>query len=108
VDGSEAQDRSTWTLEQHLKHERELAEKRAAWDKQKKYEKEEAERQHKQAALEGHLADRARLYFDHTGSMPTPSLMERWRDDYVAGEQRKVEAELQARRQKAIDEAYDF
>jgi carbonic anhydrase len=95
---------SNWTYADELENQR----RRKEWEKRKKHEKEEAERQRKQAALEAHLADRARRYFNHTGSMPTPSLMERWRDDYVAGEQRKVEAELQARRQKAIDEAYDF
>lgn len=58
-------------------------EQREAWEQQREHEREEAQRQQKRAALETHLAERARTYFDHTGTTPAPAMLERWREEYL-------------------------
>jgi hypothetical protein len=101
-------DRSNWTAAQKAEHEFELREQRAAWEERKKYEKEEAERQRKQAGLEADLRVRARRWEDYTGSVPTPDQLRSWREEYVAMRAVEEELEREERRQRAIDEAYDF
>jgi hypothetical protein len=101
-------DRSAWSIEQQVAHERGLREQREAWEKRKKYEKEEAERRQKQAGLEANLRERAKRWEDYTGSVPTPDQLRSWREEYVAMRAVEEELEREERRQRAIDEAYDF
>ena len=88
--------------------EQERQKQLAAWKARKKHEAEEAERQRKRAALEGQLAERARIYFDHTGTTPSASLLESWQQQYIDAKVAEQEAEREARRREAIEEHYDF
>ena len=87
-----------------------VLEKRRAleqWKAKKKHEAQEAERQQKRAALEAHLAERARTYFEHTGTTPSTSVLESWQQHYIDEQARLTEAEREARR-LASEENYDF
>ena len=97
----ERTDRSNWTLEQQARHWFEMQEQRDAWFQQRKLEREQQERQQKQAALERHLHERSQEYLDHTGTPPPTSVMEGWQRQYVDEQARQREAERQAR----LDEA---
>src|SRR5687767_8604894 len=77
-------DRSTWTLDERVAHERELAERRKAWEEQHKAEAEERERKEKQARMEAWLASRRQSWVDHTGSLPPASTVEGWKGEYIA------------------------
>ena len=85
-----------------LERQKQLAE----WRAKKKHEAEEKERQQKRAALETHLAERARTYFDHTGATPSTSLLESWREQYIDAKQHEVEAEREAKIARSIEENY--
>ena len=85
-----------------LERQKQLAE----WRAKKKHEAEEKARQQKRAALETHLAERARTYFDHTGTTPPMSVLESWREQYIDAKQREAEAEREARIAKSIEENY--
>jgi hypothetical protein len=74
----------------------------------KKAEEQRIERLEKQAALEHDLAQKSRLYLDHTGTTPSPSLLERWKDEYVERQARQLEALREARLAESIAENYDF
>ena len=87
-----------------LERQKQLAE----WKAQKKREAEERERQQKRAALETHLAERARTYFDHTGTTPSTSLLQRWQEQYADEQAHLVEAEREARRAEAEEEHYTW
>jgi hypothetical protein len=106
VDG--VQDRSNWTLEQQLAHERELRQKREAWEKRRRFDKEQAEREKKQAGLEVALKARARVWEDHTGSPATPDQIRTWTEEYVTMRQVEGEMENEARRAEAEAEHYNF
>ena len=79
----------------------------AEWKARKKAEKEEAERQQKRAALEAHLAERARTYFDHTGSTPATAVLERWQQEYLDAIALQREAERAERLAQVEAEHYD-
>jgi hypothetical protein len=74
----------------------------------KKAEEERIKRLEQQAALEARLAQRSRLYLDHTGTTPSPSLLERWKDEYVEEQAHLLEAEREARLAEAEAEHYNF
>ena len=93
--------RSNWTLEQEADHQWKLRQQRDAWFAARKLEREQQERQQKQAALERHLHERSQEYLDHTGTPPPTSVMEGWQRQYVDEQARQREAERQAR----LDEA---
>jgi hypothetical protein len=76
------------------------------WREQKKAEAEEQDRTQKRAALEAHLAERARTFYDHTGTTPTTATLERWKEAYVDSKQREVEAERAERLAESIRENY--
>jgi hypothetical protein len=86
----------------HLK--REFDEKVAAF---RKHEKDEVARAAKRQAMEEDLANKARTYFDHTGTTPPASVVETWKLSYIEGEAHLQEADKEARR-AAAEEAYDF
>jgi hypothetical protein len=100
--------RSEWTLEEQLAHERELSQKRAAWEERREYEKDEAKRLKAREAMEANLANRARTYLDLTGMTPTPAMVEGWQREYVARQSRLGEEEREQGRQRSEDENYDF
>jgi hypothetical protein len=99
---TEQKNRRDWTPDEEVKHQLELAEQRAQWERKRKAEAEQRERQEKQARLQAHLKRRAEAYLDHVGSPPSQSTLEQWQMDYLA----EIEAGEQRRRRAAIAE-YD-
>jgi hypothetical protein len=91
-----------------VRRERELREQRAAWEKRRKFEREQAERQRKQDALKEYLDLRSGMYLDHTGSPPTQSQLASWTEDFISARVRRTQEEAEARRRAAIKENYDF
>jgi hypothetical protein len=100
-------ERRSWTPDQQYEHQRELAQKRAAWDEQRRVQREQEQRDQKRAALEGHLSRRAQDWFDTTGSTPPASVMERWQQQYLDEQELVRQAEREARLAKA-EEGYTW
>ena len=95
-------DRTTDPYADELEKRRQLAE----WKAKKKHEAEEAERQRKRGDLEAHLAERARVFYDHTGTTPSTSLLADWQRQYIDAKVAEQEAEKEARLAEAIRENY--
>ncbi len=91
----------TW-IDDYMDHQRELQQKRAAWEKQLQHERDQQQRAAKQAELERYLQRRAQEWEATTGS--TDGLGEqlpRWRQQFIESKVAEQEAERQARRDAA-------
>ena len=82
--------------------------KLAQWRAQKKHEAQEAQRQQKRARLEAHLAERARTYFDHTGTTPSTSVLESWQQQYIDQQELARQAEREAQIAATEEEHYTW
>jgi hypothetical protein len=91
-------------LEQ-MKHREELAERRRAWEAEKKQEADLRDRQLKQARMEAWLTSRRQAWVDHVGGPPTSTTEEMWRHEYVAERADEEEAERALRLADAEDVA---
>ena len=89
-------------------HQEELRQRREAWEEQKKQEAQEAERAQKRARLEAHLAERARTYFDHTGTTPSTSVLESWQQQYIDQQELARQAEREAQIAATEEEHYTW
>jgi hypothetical protein len=105
---TEQKNRRDWTPDEEVKHQLELAEQRAQWERNRAAEAEQRKREEKQARLGAYLKRRGEAYLDHTGSPPPQHVLEGWQMDYLseveAEEQREREAKLKA----AEQEHYSF
>jgi hypothetical protein len=91
-------------LNEHMQHQKELAERRRAWEEERKAEAEQRERQEKQARLEAWLQSRRQSWMDHTGGGSAPAeVMEAWRMEYIAERAADEEAERALRLSRAED-----
>jgi hypothetical protein len=83
-----------------VEHQKELAERRAAWEAERQAETEEQEREQKQSRLENYLRRRGEDWLDHTGQLPPTYMMETWQAEYVAerGAEEELERELRLSR----------
>jgi hypothetical protein len=104
---TEQKDRRYWTLDEEAEHQRELAEQRRQWEQRKKVEAEQRERQAKQAELESYLQRRARTFMDYTGEQPTLEDLEGWRAEYLDEQERRYQAEREAKL-KAAEAEYNY
>jgi hypothetical protein len=83
--------------------------KRAAlreWKQKKQREREEQERARKREELQKYLAERGRLWEDHTGITPSTRHYEEWTQEYVHGKQIEAELEREERINRSIKENY--
>ena len=85
-----------------IQHQRDLAERRAAWEEQRQVEAEERERQEKQARLNAYLAAKRQSWVDHTGSLPPEEVATAWKLEYLSERQAAADAE---RAEKLLDAA---
>jgi hypothetical protein len=90
-------------IDEQIKWEMEKAEKRQAWEAQKKAEAEQRERQLKQARMEAWLKGRREAWMDHTGALPPADVMASWRAEYVANVAAEQELERELRLAQAED-----
>ena len=94
-------------MERHqteAEHQRELNERRAAWEQKRKQQREQREREEKQARLVAHIKRRAAAWQDHTGQLPPADVLADWQQEYIA--QRAIEAEReQAAKREAAEDA---
>jgi hypothetical protein len=98
-------DRSTWTADERMKHQQELAARRKAWEENRKAEAEQRARQERQARMEAWLKSRREAWLDHTGSLPPAEVMTSWRMEYLAERAADEEAERALRLAEAADNA---
>lgn len=95
------------TPAEEYEHQRELAQKRAAWEEQRRRDKEQEQRDRKRAELESYLRERAQEWADTTGSAPPISVTERWQAEYM-DEKELVRRAERAERLARAEAAYDF
>ncbi len=94
-------DRRSWTPDQQYEHQRELTQKRAAWDQERKIRRVQEQRDRRRTELQAYLQDRGKVWADYTGSAPPLNVVQGWQQEYVTNQARQKEAE----RQRKLDEA---
>ena len=100
--------RSTWTLEQQALHWFEMQEQRAAWEQQRKLQREQEERGKKQARLKEYLDLRSSVYLDLTSTSPTQAQLATWTEEFISSQTRRAEGEREKKRQRSEAENYNF
>jgi len=90
-------------IAEHMQHQKELADRRKAWEEQRKAEAEQRARQEKQARMEAWLQSRRQAWTDHTGSLPPAGMVEGWKADYITERATEQEWERAARLALAED-----
>ena len=99
---TERTNRADWDADQQYRHHLEMQEKRAAWEQERKHERDQADRAAKQAELAGYLRRRAEEWETTTGSTDGLSeMLPRWREQFIESKVSQQEAE----RQRKLDEA---
>jgi hypothetical protein len=104
---TERTNRANWDADQQYRHHLEMQEKRAAWEQERKHQREQQARARKQAELADYLQRRAEEWEASTGS--TDGLGEqlpRWRAAYL--DAREAEAEAERRQKMAEVEAEHY
>jgi hypothetical protein len=91
--------------EDQIAWENEKAERRAAWEAQRKAENEERERQEARGRMEAWLTNRRQAWLDHTGSLPPAEVITSWRMEFLADRDADAEAERALRLAQAADDA---
>jgi len=76
-----------------IQHQRDLAERRAAWEEQRQVEAEVRERQEKQARLNAYLAAKRQSWLDFTGEIAPEELKVQWQLEFLAEREAADDAE---------------
>ena len=80
-------------LDEEIQHQRDLAERRAAWEAQKKAEAEEQARQEARGRMEAWLTAKRQAWLQHTGELAPSEVVTSWKMEYIAEREAAADAE---------------
>jgi hypothetical protein len=106
---TENTDRSRWSLEEQVEHQRKLDEQRRLWEQQKKAEAEQKRTAGLRAEMDAYRKERLTDWMEHGGDLAAfsqvwPSMMK----DYLDGKAFEREAERAAKLAESIESNYPY